>query len=233
MKREHDRFYLTEDSSKIKDSFIAVANEIEESFTGSVADVGCATGAFPAYLKKRFPSADISGIEYVDALLEKAKEDSPSINFIKGDLMNETSISQRFDIITMLGVLCIFDDYEKALSNALKWLKPNGKIILHNMINEYDIDVHIKYAPSSANYNEEVLENGWNIISQKSLSLVCKKNSAKLFKVTPFEISVDLEKNDDDIMRSWTEKNLEEKRTIFNALHVRQPQKIAVICKNA
>tara|TARA_B100001939_G_scaffold347801_1_gene370684 strand:- start:592 stop:1287 length:696 start_codon:yes stop_codon:yes gene_type:complete len=230
MKRDHDKFYLNEDATKIKDSFIAVADEIEDNFSGKIADIGCAIGAFPAYLKSRFPSSDITGIEYLDTLLSKATAENPKIKFIKGDLMNADSINKKFDVITMLGVLCIFDDFEKALSNAIGWLRPNGKIILHNMINEYDIDVYVKYASSSSSFNTKDLENGWNIISKKSIEMVCKENSAVLSKIYPFDISLDLRKHD-DVMRSWTEKDSKNNRMIFNALHIRQPQKIAVIQK--
>ena len=62
MKREHDKLYLNEDTSNIKDSFIAVANEIDCKFSGSIADVGCAVGAFPAYLKQGFPKQKLLGL---------------------------------------------------------------------------------------------------------------------------------------------------------------------------
>ena len=72
MKRTHDNFYINEDSLFVKGSFIAVSNEIKKDFSGSIADIGCATGAFPYYLKKQFPKANIVGIEYLDNLRKKA-----------------------------------------------------------------------------------------------------------------------------------------------------------------
>ena len=231
MKREHDYFYLTEDSSVVKDSFVAVADAIGDNYLGSIADVGCATGAFPVYLEKRFPSANVVGIEYLDSLCLKAEKDYKSLRFVRGDVTDKASVNERFDVITMLGVLCIFDDYEQVLQNVISWLKPKGRLILFNMISEYDIDVYVKYAPSSASYREDSLESGWNIISEKSLRLVCEKNSAKLRAVYPFIIGVDLEQKSDDVMRSWTEKDARHVRQTYNALHIRQPQKIALIEK--
>ncbi len=231
MKREHDKLYLNEDTSNVKDSFIAVANEIDSKFSGSIADIGCAVGAFPAYLKSRFPEAKITGIEYVNSLLDRAKENFSNIDFCYGDLLNRDSVNQKFDIITMLGVLCIFDNYEDAISNAISWLNPKGKIVMHNMISEYEIDVFIKYSKSSDSYNVNELESGWNVISEKSLSLVCEKNSAKLIETKPFKISVDIKPNQNDVMRSWTEFDRVGERQIYNALHIRQPQKIAIIEK--
>ena len=75
------------------------------------------------------------------------------------------------------------------------------------------------------------MESGWNIISKKTLSLVCENNSAKLVKVKPFDISIDIEKNNEDLIRSWTELDAFSNKKIYNALHIRQPHKIAIIEK--
>jgi len=231
MKRNYNDFYIDDNKYEVKDSFIAVAEEIDDNFNGSIADIGCAIGAFPSYLSNRFSSANIVGIEYSDSLLLHAKKNLPNLNLIYGDVNDKHSIDQKFDVITVMGVLSIFDNYEQILSNIISWLKPKGKIIMQTMISDYDIDVFVKYAPSSSHYNKDNMESGWNIISKKSLSLVCKNNSAKLVKVKSFNISVDLEKNNEDLLRSWTELDTFSNRKIYNALHIRQPHKIAIIKK--
>lgn len=230
MKRTHDKFYLNENNKNVKESFVAVADVISRQKFSSIADVGCATGAFPHYLKKRFPSSHIEGIEYLDSLLNKAVTDFPNISFSKGNVLDKESVTKKFDVITMLGVLELFDDCHTVLRNVLSWLNPKGRLILNNLINEYDIDVFIKYRPSSDNYIETELESGWNIISKKSLELFTKQNNSRLVSCEDFSISVDLPKQR-DVMRSWTETNLSGSKDIFNALHIRQPFKIVVIEK--
>ena len=230
MKRTHDKFYFNENNKNVKESFVAVADVISRQKFSSIADVGCATGAFPHYLKKRFPSSNIEGIEYLDSLLNKAVTDFPNISFSKGNVLDKESVTKKFDVITMLGVLELFDDCHTVLRNVLSWLNPKGRLILNNLINEYDIDVFIKYRPSSDNYIETELESGWNIISKKSLELFTKQNNSRLVSCEDFSISVDLPKQR-DVMRSWTETNLSGSKDIFNALHIRQPFKIAVIEK--
>ena len=231
MKRDHDKFYLHENNKEIKQSFIEVADAAEMIGFKSIADVGCANGAFPNYLKKRFPEADITGIEYLDILLKKASEDFTGINFVQGNVLDSDSISQKYDVITMLGVLCIFDDYSKVIKNVLSWLNPNGRLILANMISDYDVDVFVKYAPSDKQFSEDKLESGWNILSEKSLSLVSEKNNAKIIFSKKFKLNVELEKKN-DVLRSWTEENINGEKDIFNALHIRQPIKIIVIQKS-
>lgn len=231
MKRSHDAFYLNEDNTSVKQSFVDVANEVACASFNTIADVGCATGAFPNYLKTRFPEAEITGLDYLESLLKKASKDFVSIKFVTGNVLDRGSVTQKFDVITMVGVLGIFDDYKLALENVLSWLNPKGRLILHNMVNEFDIDVFIKYKPSSINPDLESLESGWNIISLKSLNEVAKRNGAKVVSCKPFSLEVELSKQK-DVMRSWTETNAAGGNDIFNALHVRQPQKIVTIEKH-
>ena len=141
MKRSHDLFYLNENKINVKQSFIEVADTIDSKKFNSVADVGCAAGAFPNYLSKRFTQAEVVGIEYLQPLLNKAKENFPHISFLHGNVLEKTSIKRKFDVITMMGVLCIFDDYKLVLENVLSWLRPKGRLVLHNMVSEFDIDV--------------------------------------------------------------------------------------------
>jgi trans-aconitate methyltransferase len=213
-----------------KKSFIAVADAASLKPFASIADVGCAAGAFPYYLKQRFSNADVAGIEYLDLLLDKAKSDFPEIEFIKGNVLDQKSVTKRFDVITMCGVLCIFDEYQIVLENVLNWINPKGRLILHNMVSEYDIDVFVKYSDSNVKFDPNRLESGWNIISEKSLRLVAEQNNAKILSCENFSVGITLEKKE-DVMRSWTEDNLEGEKDIYNGLHIKQPQKIVVIEK--
>jgi ubiquinone/menaquinone biosynthesis C-methylase UbiE len=230
MKQTDYNFYLNENNKNIKQSFVDIANKIEMEDFVSIADVGCATGAFPNYLKDRFPTAEITGIEYLDKLLIKARNDFPNISFMKGNALDKHSIDQTFDVITMLGVLAIFDDYNLVLRNMLSWLKPKGRLVLHTMVSDYDIDVFIKYKPSSCESELGNLESGWNILSKKSIGLVADQNGAKMVSCEPFSLGVKLNKQS-DVMRSWTEENTSGGNDIYNALNVRQPIKIVVIEK--
>tara|TARA_B100000900_G_scaffold414995_2_gene443343 strand:- start:43 stop:741 length:699 start_codon:yes stop_codon:yes gene_type:complete len=230
MKRTHDKLYLNDNEKIIKEVFVKVADELALEPFETLADVGCAAGVFPNYLKFRFPKSKIVGIEYSKSLLSKAKKDFPEVEFYYGNAMDKNSIEKKFDVITLLGVLCIFDDYKLVLDNIFSWLKPNGRLIIHNMISEFNIDVIIKYKPSSLEYDKQDLESGWNILSNKSLESVVLNNNAKIVSSKPFYIKEKLKKQK-DLLRSWTEKNLNNRNDIFNALHIRQPQRIVTIRK--
>ena len=90
------------------------------------------TGAFPRYLNIRFLNAKITSIEYLNSLIKKEKNDFPYISFLRGNVLDKVSVEKKFDVIIILGVLGIFDDYEVVLKNVLSWVKLKGRLILHN-----------------------------------------------------------------------------------------------------
>lgn len=231
MKRTHDSLYLNEDNTNTKDSFKHVANMIDPAFSGMLGDVGCATGAFPRYLRDRFSNATVHGIEHLGDLLDKARKDFPSITFKYGDVLSPESVKERYDIITMVGVLSIFNEYEIVIKNVLSWLKPNGELIINGLMTDYDYDVFVQYKKSSAHYDLDELETGWNIISIESLNQVCRRNHAVIEEASDFNISVDIPKREDDPIRSWTERDADGVNQLYNALHLRQPRKTVRIKK--
>lgn len=113
------------------------------------------------------------------------------------------SIQQKFDVITLLGVLDIFDKFHDMLANLFSWLKPGGRLIPHNMVSDYD--VFVKHSPSKK-IDPANLEIGWNIISKKTLDLICAEHGAEISHYSDFELSVDIPKSKNP-MSTWTEKN--------------------------
>ena len=229
MKRTHDKFYIKEvNKTPIKEAFKMIADNLADiNFKNNdslkFGDIGCAAGALPNYIKSKYDNLDVNGFEYSNDLLSIAKKTYPNVKFSKVDVTDPNSIKAKsLDIITMSGVLCIFDNSEKIISNLLKWIKPNGRILIFNMFNEYDLDVFIKYKHSNEAM-ETGLESGWNIVSQKSISLFLKKKNIKSFKFTKFEMPFDLPKKKSDYVRAWTEKDINKNRYLTNGLNIIQP----------
>lgn len=94
---------------------------------------------------------------------------------------------------------------------------------MHGMFNPYDVDVFVKYKLSE-NFHSQEYESGWNIISQKTISNLLFDKGAKNVKFHDFNLSVDIDKNLTDPLRSWTEKMENGSRQIVNAICLKQPQ---------
>lgn len=235
--RKHDSFYANEISNSPKQSFLSVLNLIIENTRNSngevqILDIGCATGEFPAFLIDRLDKRFIvSGMEFLDSLISVANQKYPRINIFQGSIEDLNCIEeQSYDIITVLGVISIFDELDEIISNLMHWIKPNGRVFLHGMFNPDPIDVLVKYRESAFLDTDEKFENGWNIISQESFSKIAIKKGAKNVIYHDFELSIDLHKQNDAV-RSWTEVLESGKRQIVNGICLKQPQFIAeIIC---
>ena len=231
--RTHDLFYLFEDhNSPTKESFLQVADLIAQFLSlrnmrkAKIADIGCATGKFASYLNTRFSSEEIVGYELLDELISRARVLYPSIDFYQGSILDKAIIPKNtYDVITVLGVLSIFDDCSDAIENLIHWTKPGGKIMIHGMFNPFDIDIFIKYQHSGL----PTLESGWNIISQKTLTALLVNHGATEVEWHKFNISSDLLPNALDPVRSWTEILANGDRQIVNGLFIKQPQFICEV----
>ncbi len=233
MKTTHCDFYAQETDVPVKDSFKRVGDYLSDLKDRKLVlgDIGCAIGEFPNYLSGRFENFEVRGYEYSDILIEEGRARFKHLSIQKCDASDPISLkNESLDIITMLGTLGIFDDYEKVLENCLNWLKPKGRLVVHNMFNHYDLDVFIKYKRSTEPMGAE-LENGWHIPSMTSVGKFLERYGVADYKFHDFEISVDLEERPEDRVRSWTEKTVSGARRIVNGLCIQQPQKFLVVNK--
>jgi len=95
----------------------------------TVLDLACGTGLNISLLLKKTSPENITGIDYSNAMLEKAKKKYPYIKFIQGDISNY-KFKNKFDKIICTYSLSIIDDWEKSIINTKKTLKNNGTFII-------------------------------------------------------------------------------------------------------
>lgn len=228
--RTHDLFYAKiNPKTPPKESFIKIANLINDYKNLvlrniTIVDFGCASGAFVDYLSSKFPNDNIIGYEYLEILIKSAKENYPNIKIKQGSILDKDSLQKSsVDVLTIIGVISIFDDLHPIINNISTWIKPGGKVFIHGMFNPLDVDIFVKYKLSE-NFHSEKQESGWNIVSQKTISNLLYNKAAKNIKFHDFKISVDLKKTPNDPMRSWTEKMEDGTRQIINATCLKQPQ---------
>ena len=237
MKRTHDTFYAAEARrGTVKDIFRVIADNIEnfaDDRALEIGDIGCATGDLPFYLAARFPACSVTGYEYLDSLLTTAREVYPEIAFAQADITRRDSLGDAsHDVLTVAGVISIFDDVEPVLDNLLHWVRPGGRVLVMGMFNPHDLDVYVKYK-ASGDAVEDGLESGWNIVSQASVGAMLDRRGVTDYRFHPFEIGVDLAPRADDPVRSWTEMDAAGRRHIFNGLNLRQPFHLLEITRPA
>ena len=213
--------YQAVDYDNPKHLFTVIGDKIEALVINSVPvnllDIGGASGAFCYYINKRFIDFKTVCLEYDEKLCEVGKERVPESTFICGDVNKRAMIEDNsFDVVTMLGVMTIFDDFQPSLSECLRVAKPGSNVFVLGQFNDHDIDVLIRYRYS----NNGVWNRGWNIFSKCSVdAFLSARTDIEKWSYEKFTLPFDLEKQDDPI-RSWTEINANDQRIFKNGLNL-------------
>lgn len=123
---------------------------------------------------------------------------------------------KHYDIITMLGVLSIFDNYEDIIDNMLTMC--DNTLYIFGIFNPKDVDVLIK--ARNANVPDlDCWESGWNYISKYSIEKYCSSRNLKC-EFIPFYIDIDIPENIKDPFRSWTINMENNKKMVINGIQI-------------
>jgi len=95
-------------------------------FEGNCLDLCTGTGDIAEILYKK--GCNVTGLDFSKNMLEIARKKHPYIEFIEGDCTSLPFENNSFDAITISFGLRNIEDYNKALKEIYRVLKPNGKI---------------------------------------------------------------------------------------------------------
>lgn len=185
----------------------------------SLLDVGSATGEYSHYLKKQFPDLDITNLEHDKKLVELGRAKVDNCKFVWGNAENMDMFeTNSFDIVTMNGVLTIFDDFTLSINECIRVVKDKGIVLILSHFNHFPIDALVKWR-----YSGDVTDwnRGYNLISIKSLeNFFSQHPQIKSWEFKKFILPFDLPKHTDDTIRAWTENNYNKERVFRNGLQM-------------
>ena len=99
----------------------------------SLLDIGCALGDGCILIKKNFPKAKVSGSDFSNIAIKKAKKKNKKINFFVLDIFKQ-KIPKKYDYIIMVSILEHFKDPFPIIEKCLK--KINKVLIIDCPYNE-------------------------------------------------------------------------------------------------
>jgi len=105
-----------------------VLQQLNLSDTTLLLDDGCGSGLF-SYMAIRAGAA-VMGIDAASGLLEVARHRNPDNNFLEEDLEALPFTDDSFDVVTAFNSLQYAGNFETALEEAKRVLKPGGRLVI-------------------------------------------------------------------------------------------------------
>jgi ubiquinone/menaquinone biosynthesis C-methylase UbiE len=78
-------------------------------------DVGTGTGAGAIAIARRFPDAEIVGVDVAPAMLEEARKRAPAIRFQEGDAAKLPFAEDEFDLVAHANMIPFLDETTRVL----------------------------------------------------------------------------------------------------------------------
>jgi ubiquinone/menaquinone biosynthesis C-methylase UbiE len=174
-------------------------NQIDLSNVKKVLEIGCGIGVLTSYLAGKY-RWEIIGIDIDPEQIEKAKKDNKEneyLKFFEADATNLSFENNEFDIVLSFNVLHHIPNWDKALAEIGRILKPAGFYLLSDLrspefiaralkdlLNKYmgvytliDIKNNLKVNRLEIIYEEKpksnIIMRHFSIISKKNLTLYC------------------------------------------------------------
>lgn len=99
-----------------------------------VLDLACGTGDLTLLLKKSAPEAEVVGADFALPMLElaraKAKKSGLQVRFQEADALELDFPDEHFDAVTIAFGFRNFADYERALAELHRVLRPGGRLCI-------------------------------------------------------------------------------------------------------
>ncbi len=144
--------YLKFSNERVRPAFDLLAQVPLEAAT-HVVDLGCGTGNMTGILKRRFPGADVLGVDGADSMLEKARAANSDCRFEQGDFFTWEP-SAPPDLIFSNAALHWVTNHETLFPRLLGLLAPRG-VLAVQMPSMHD-------APFRALQNEVARQGPWS-----------------------------------------------------------------------
>ena len=106
---------------------------IESNYLGDILDIGCGHGIFLKRLKERSGNkiTSLTGIDISPKSIEIARNNIPEANLIVSPATKLPFKNKSFDFVFIIDTFCYIINFENALREVKKVLKPGGTFIFN------------------------------------------------------------------------------------------------------
>ncbi len=141
-----------------REILLFLERQIKAGETYRILDVGCATGQLLREIKEKFPDhkLELFGIDYSQAMIQRAREQDNSINYKQRDVRDIRSLTDHFDIILCTHSFPYYKDQADAINGFSHCLNSGGYLLLaqaseNNLYDRLALSL-VKLTTGTANY---------------------------------------------------------------------------------
>lgn len=106
-----------------------VVNCLNPPENARILDLCAGTGDISGILSKKYPDADITGVDFSEKMLEIARQRYPEIRFLSADCMQLPFEDEQFDLCIISFGLRNIENMSKALKEIYRVLKKGGTFV--------------------------------------------------------------------------------------------------------
>lgn len=129
VRRQFDSFAHVWDSMRLEDTFAPYEAALSalDAEPARILDVGTGTGAAALTVARRFPNAEIVGIDLAEQMLARARDNTPPelrerVTFQRADASSLPFADASFDLVTHANMIPFFDEVARVVA-------PGGHVV--------------------------------------------------------------------------------------------------------
>jgi trans-aconitate 2-methyltransferase len=129
---------------------------------GRVIDLGCGPGNSTSVLAKRWPQAELTGLDSSPQMITAARQAAPALTWVAGDISAwSNEAGQTYDVIFSNAALQWVDDHAKVFPKLLGRVAPGGALAVQ-MPGNFDAPAHciMRELALSASWRDRFPANG-------------------------------------------------------------------------
>lgn len=109
-----------------------VLEKIQFNNSGKILELGCGVGITTKFIVEKFSESHITALDYDKEQIKtaKGKNNDNNIDFVVGDATRLGFANNSFDIVFEIFAFHHIENYQKAMKEVFRVLKPDGKFIV-------------------------------------------------------------------------------------------------------